>query len=142
MTIETTFPQDDSQWNKALLGLPGAHALQTAEWAAFKARHGWQTRRLLFHEGERGRAVASVLVRRGQGLPWGVGYAPKGPCLDDQGDQALWQEVLAGLEALARRGRLVFLKIDPDVELAEGQPGEAVQKRGGALLVPSLLGTQ
>lgn len=117
---------DDGAWDAALRQVPGAHVLQTAEWAAFKARYGWEPRRFLFREGARVRAAASVLLRRVRGLPWGVGYVPKGPCLDRWDDEGLWGEVLAHLEALTRREGLLFLKMDPDVERSSGEPGEAV----------------
>jgi len=117
---------DDKAWDAALREVPGAHVLQTAEWAAFKAGHGWEPHRFLFCEGGQVRAAASVLVRRVRGFPWGVGYVPKGPCLDRWDDESLWAEVLACLEAVVRREGLIFLKIDPDVEVAPGAPGEDV----------------
>ncbi|MGQ9584732.1 MAG: lipid II:glycine glycyltransferase FemX [Anaerolineae bacterium] len=113
-------------WDHALLTLPDAHVLQTAEWAAFKARHGWQPRQVLIQEGGEVRAMASVLVRRVRGFPWGIGYAPKGPCLGDVRNLCLWEQVLAALEALARRERLIFLKVDPDVAWGKGEPGQEV----------------
>lgn len=113
-----------TQWNAALLDLPAPHVLQTWEWGAFKAKYGWMPTRFLFEENGRVRAAASVLQRRWPRLPLSVMYVPKGPTLDFD-DVALLARVLAELEALARRHRAIFVKIDPDVE-ADTPQGEAV----------------
>ncbi|HET91293.1 MAG TPA: peptidoglycan bridge formation glycyltransferase FemA/FemB family protein [Chloroflexi bacterium] len=119
-------------WNAALAGLPRSHFLQTWEWGAFKSRHGWQVDRRLWRDGERVRAVASVLTRRlGRG-PGAVLYVSKGPALD-YADTALLEQVLGCLEVEARRAGTLFVKIDPDVRLdtAEGAAlVEALRRRG------------
>jgi lipid II:glycine glycyltransferase (peptidoglycan interpeptide bridge formation enzyme) len=51
-------------------------------------------------------------------------YVPKGPALD-YGDAGLLEQVLAHLEGLARQGRALFVKIDPDVQV-DTPEGEAV----------------
>lgn len=113
-----------SEWNAALLRLPSPHVLQTWEWGAFKAKYGWSPTRLLFEENGRVRAAASVLQRRWPRLPLSVIYVPQGPVLDFD-DADLLDSVLAELEALARRRRSIFVKIDPGVE-ADTPQGEAV----------------
>jgi peptidoglycan pentaglycine glycine transferase (the first glycine) len=115
-----------TQWDAALACLPAAHVLQTWEWGAFKSRYGWQPARYLWLEPEDDQplAAASVLSRRlGRWLS-AVMYAPKGPALE-YGDTALLEQVLAHLEATARRERALFVKIDPDVR-ADAAKGEAV----------------
>ncbi len=111
-------------WNAALAELPQRHFLQTWEWGAFKSRHGWRVERLLWREGERPRAMASVLTRRPGRWSGAVLYVPKGPALD-YADHALLDEVLGRLEAEARRQGGLFIKIDPDVRL-DGAEGAAV----------------
>lgn len=115
---------DPTRWNAALLDLPAPHVLQTWEWGAFKAKYGWTPIRLLFEESGRVRAAASVLQRRWPRLPLSVMYVSKGPTLNFD-DAALLDRVLTELEALARRRRAIFIKIDPDVE-ADTPQGEAV----------------
>jgi len=61
-----------------------------------------------------------------------VMYVPKGPALD-YGDTILLEQVLAHLEATARRERALFVKIDPDVraDTAEGEAAvETLRRRG------------
>lgn len=123
MSLRFTFVTDCNAWNQSLLALPNPHILQSFEWGAFKARHGWVPTRLAAREGEQTRAVASVLRRRASPLPLAVMYVPKGPLLDF-GDEAVLSETLAALETLARRGRAIFIKIDPNVPVEN----EAVQR--------------
>jgi lipid II:glycine glycyltransferase (peptidoglycan interpeptide bridge formation enzyme) len=68
-----------------------------------------------------------MLVRR---IPMGglaarvaVTYVPKGPLLD-WSDAALRKQVLADLVADARRKGALLLKIDPEVVVGTGEPGE------------------
>jgi peptidoglycan pentaglycine glycine transferase (the first glycine) len=128
-------PASRDEWNAALAALPKAHVLQSWEWGEFKARHGWQTARYLWLEGDRPQAAASVLTRRiGHGLA-SVAYVPKGPALD-YGDSVLLKRVLAHLETTAREERALFVKIDPDVQAdtAEGKTMvETLHRRGWTL---------
>lgn len=112
---------DASTWDRTLLALPNPHILQSRAWGEFKARHGWRATRLLFHEGGRTVAAASVLERRLSRLPVSVLYVPKGPALD-WSDANLTEKVLTELESLARRRRALMLKIDPDVYYADDAP--------------------
>jgi peptidoglycan pentaglycine glycine transferase (the first glycine) len=113
-----------SQWNATLAELPAAHVLQTWEWGAFKSRYGWRPARHLWLEDGRPRAAASLLTRRLARWPSAVMYVPRGPALD-YGDIAVLEQVLGDLEDTARRGRALFVKIDPDVR-ADTAEGEAV----------------
>jgi lipid II:glycine glycyltransferase (peptidoglycan interpeptide bridge formation enzyme) len=60
-------------------------------------------------------------------------YVPRGPVLDWAAPEAR-AEALAGLERLARRERAILIKIDPDVAVCRGIPGdERPQPAGQAL---------
>jgi len=50
-------------------------------------------------------------------------YVPKGPILD-WANEPLRRKVLADIQALARQRGAIFVKIDPDVLLGEGVPGQ------------------
>ncbi len=95
-----------AEWRNFIDKYPNAHVLQTPEWGALKAGFGWQPARLV---SETGRAGAQVLFRS---LPLGfsVAYIPRGPL----GDEAGWPELWAEVDALCRRRRAVFLKVEPD----------------------------
>ncbi|MCU0511627.1 MAG: peptidoglycan bridge formation glycyltransferase FemA/FemB family protein [Anaerolineae bacterium] len=113
---------DRESWNARLRDLPAAHILQTWEWGAFKQRTtGWQPHRLLFEQGGEVLALASVGLRRVAGVP--VLYAPKGPIFRYD-DTELAAQVLDLLQRYARRHLALWLKIDPDIVLATGVPGE------------------
>lgn len=133
MSLSLREVHDRIEWNSALKALPDPHILQCWEWGVFKSRHYWGTLRLLWERRGSPVAAAQVLVRRGTGrkaqmisraLPTSVAYVPKGPTLD-WADAPLRQAVLSELEAVARRERAIFVKIDPDVVLGTGVPGSA-----------------
>jgi peptidoglycan pentaglycine glycine transferase (the first glycine) len=113
-----------AEWNAALATLPTPHVLQSWEWGAFKSRYGWRPERRLWPEHGQPHAAASILIRRLGRSPAAVSYVPKGPILDyDDGE--LLNQVLADLEAAARRQRALFVKIDSDVQ-AGTTAGKAV----------------
>ncbi|MBN1964409.1 MAG: peptidoglycan bridge formation glycyltransferase FemA/FemB family protein [Anaerolineae bacterium] len=113
---------DRDAWNDLLRLLPGAHVLQTWEWGEFKRRTtGWTPERLAYRRGDETLAAAQVLTRRVG--PLRVMYVPRGPALD-YADRATLAAVLAHLQGLARARFAIWLKIDPEVSLATGVPGE------------------
>jgi len=112
--MESVTVCDATTWNDALSSLPHSHILQSWEWGAFKARHGWSAEHWLLNSSGVPRAAALVLHRQLARLPFGLFYVPKGPAID-HGDAEAWEAVLSHLEALARSRRAVFIKIDPDV---------------------------
>lgn len=140
--ISTHTITDPTRWNAAVRALPYAHILQSWEWGEFKRETtGWQPQRLLFLRGDTVVAAASVGVRRVG--PLTVMYAPKGPALD-YADAEVRDFVLDTLQRLARKQGAIWLKLDPDLPVATGVPGEdddtpdaagqalqaALQKRG------------
>ncbi|MEO8608301.1 MAG: peptidoglycan bridge formation glycyltransferase FemA/FemB family protein [Chloroflexota bacterium] len=120
-TVETITQRDT--WNNQLRALPYAHILQSWEWGEFKrATTGWEPLRLAFKRGDQIVAMASVGIRRVG--PLKVMYVSKGPALAYE-DVSLAAEVLDHLQILARKQAAIWLKIDPDVLVATGVPGEA-----------------
>jgi len=126
-------------WNKTLCSLPGSHLLQSSQWAEVKTRFGWQPYYLVWDQSDndlemkvvsedesRGKnpvAAALVLERKAfRGLS--VMYVPKGPILQDWSDDQLRQRVLSDLENFAKESGAVHLKIDPDIVIGRGVPGE------------------
>ncbi|MBN1178185.1 MAG: peptidoglycan bridge formation glycyltransferase FemA/FemB family protein [Anaerolineae bacterium] len=121
-------------WNAAVTGLPAHHVLQSWEWGAFKERYGWQAERWLWTDGPTPQAAALVLSRPLWRLPLRMVYVPKGP-LFDAADTACFEQVLAGLERLARERHALQIKIDPDVpaDSPAGAAAVACLKRRGWL---------
>jgi peptidoglycan pentaglycine glycine transferase (the first glycine) len=132
------------QWNAAIAQLCGAHVLQTWEWGKVKAQFGWQPNYLLwFQENDQytfftnrfpdklkeGHLVAAALTLQrnirvgGFSHRMGVIYVPKGPLLD-WSDTSLRLRVLKDLKEVAQKHSAIFIKIDPDLELGSGIPGE------------------
>ncbi len=109
-------------WDALVAALPGAHFLQTHAWAQVKAAYGWQPHFWVWWVRGEPAAAALVLVR-GRG-PLQVAYAPRGPLLA-WNDAALREQVLDDLQGWARRQGALWLKIDPDLPVAFGEPGTA-----------------
>jgi peptidoglycan pentaglycine glycine transferase (the first glycine) len=127
--MEAIAVNDRAAWNQVLLGLPEPHVLQSWEWGEFKARYGWSaTRWVLRDAGGKPRGGALVLRRQLSRLPFGLLYVPKGPIID-RDDVEAWDAVLAHLEHLGRTQRAVFVKIDPDVEIAQASVTKSLQRR-------------
>ncbi len=106
------------EWNRFTSLHPQAHLLQCGEWGALKAGFGWQPERIVM-----GAAGAQVLFKP---LPLGfsLAYLPKGPLGADW--DALWPEV----DALCRRRRAVFLKVEPDAWQEDAGVGAGMQMAG------------
>ncbi len=110
-------------WNNTIRALPYAHVLQTAEWGAFKQRStGWQPEQITFNDARGQLAGAALILTRRVG-PLTVMYVPKGPMLD-YSDPKLLASALDQLERMARRRGAIWLKIDPDLVIGRGVPGE------------------
>ncbi len=122
------FTGDGAAWNALLKTLPNPHFLQTWEWGQVKAAWGWQPQPFVWRDAS-GRAAAAALILRRPLSPGGFAartafcYLPKGPNLD-WSDEPLRRRVLDDLQAWARRCGAVWLKVDPDVPLGRGVPGD------------------
>lgn len=128
-----------TNWNEIISSLPDPHILQTREWAEVKAQSGWEATPVVWLEidGEyetclrsevnaidREPVAAALLLQRKMLFGVNVMYAPKGPLLRDWGNAALRARVMQDLEKIARRAKAIFIKIDPDVVVGRGVPGQ------------------
>ena len=114
-------------WNEVIESLPGAHVLQSWQWGQFKAMYGWRPLPQLWRDPSgKVQAAAMVLERTIRLTPIGpnlnVLYVPRGPLLNWE-DSAQRDLVLDGLQALAKKEKAIFIKIDPEVLLGNGIPG-------------------
>ena len=128
-----------SSWNQVISGLDTPHILQTSQWAEVKAHSGWIPHYLVWHfvnnklelivsdrdTFEIVKASAAALVLERQVLPGlAVMYLPKGPLLIDWKNRALREQIILDLVDFANRAKVIQIKIDPDLELGRGVPGE------------------
>ncbi len=124
-------------WDRLIASLPNPHLLQTWEWAQVKARYGWTPVPLLWKDAGGQPAAAAMLLKKtipagGFAARLSLLYIPKGPLMD-WNDVPLRTRVLDDLQVLARKHAAIFIKIDPDVILGTGMPGQedALENAGG-----------
>lgn len=130
---------DVHNWNKILNSLPEAHLLQSAQWAEVKGQYGWQPFFLVWQGGGgdlelivrtdgnfkiKNPAAAALVLERKAFRGISVMYVPKGPILRDWSDKNLRQRVIADLRGFARNAGAIQIKIDPDLVIGRGVPGE------------------
>lgn len=115
-------------WNELIASLPHPHLLQTWEWSQGKVKHGWQAMPFVWQEPQGKPVAAAMLLKRR--FPIGafagklcVLYVPKGPLLD-WNDILLRDRILDDLQAFTKRLGAIFIKMDPDVVLGKGIPGD------------------
>ncbi len=115
-------------WNKTISSFPEPHLLQTWQWGEVKSNFGWQAFHQIWGDEHHPDAAALILQRTiplvGFAAKLRVLYVPKGPILRDWGDGYLRKRVLDDIQKLARDRGAIFIKIDPDVPLGAGIPGE------------------
>ena len=120
-----TFHLEDANsidWNSAVSHLPGAHILQTREWAQFKARTGWHPLPCLWRDPQGAVQAAAMVLRRAAPGGFSVLYVPRGP-LVDWNDPQHAARVSADLQSLAKEQHAIFIKIDPELVVGLGVPG-------------------
>ena len=114
-------------WDNLISTLPGRHILQTWDWGESKRISGWQP----IHKVWRGpddevSAAALILTRTvsmmGINFPLRLMYLPKGPLLRDWFDPSLRKRVLSDLRSLGKKNKVIFIKLDPEVEFGRGVP--------------------
>ena len=135
---------DAQIWNEIIAGMPHPHLLQTWEWGEVKSQFGWTPFHKVWEADGKVTAAALVLERTinlgGLSARLRMHYTPKGPLLADWEDADLRRQVLADLEDFARQRGAFLLKIDPDVPVGTGEPGEADAREGlvGVTLIEEL----
>ena len=131
------FSGDGLEWNTLIGKVPNAHLLQTWEWGQVKAAQGWEPMRFVWESGivsresgggSRESVAAAVMILKKRVISRGFAarlcilYAPKGPMMD-WSNEPLRRLVLDDLQAWAKKQGAVFLKMDPDVCIGTGVPG-------------------
>lgn len=114
-------------WNEIISGLPGASLLQTSQWAAVKARGGWEAFPKLWKKSDGTVEAAALVLKRPLKLgPLPIGgcflYVPRGPLMDWK-DAELRDRVMKDLAEFGKQQHALFVKVDPDVPVSFGEPG-------------------
>jgi peptidoglycan pentaglycine glycine transferase (the first glycine) len=127
---------DAGTWNQSISSLPGAHILQTWEWASLKQNTGWKMLPQTWQDDVGQVQAAAMILERSisfSGLR--ILYIPRGPLLD-WSDAPLRKRVLDDLQKLAVKRRAIFIKIDPEVILGCGIPNtqDAEENEAGRLV--------
>jgi lipid II:glycine glycyltransferase (peptidoglycan interpeptide bridge formation enzyme) len=105
--------QDGAAWDAFVAASPQASHLQSTAWSEIKRANGWHAVRVAT-QADDGLVGAQVLVRRAPGLPWGLGYVPRGPIGGELSVDTL-ATITDRLREAARRYRLAYVTIEPDL---------------------------
>jgi lipid II:glycine glycyltransferase (peptidoglycan interpeptide bridge formation enzyme) len=125
-------PIDRDDWDARVEASEPGSYLQLGAWADVKAVNGWAAQRITAGDG----IGAQVLVRRPAPLPWGFGYAPRGPFAATWSDDEIGAFTEAVRTDLPRAaGRVSHLRIDPEIERdgprdEDGQLRRALREAG------------
>lgn len=120
---------DAKEWNTFLAELPNGHLLQTWEWGQAKKPFGWQAHFKQWKSKEGKALAAAQILEREIKLPFikqslKMLYVPKGPILLDWENEELRKMVIKDLQDFARESGAFFIKIDPDLSVGIGLPGD------------------
>lgn len=110
----TTIQPTLAEWDR-FAQAHGGHFLQSSRWGALKRDFGWRDQIIAVGQGGQIAAGALVLLRP---LPLRLGsiaYIPRGPVVDWNETETIGA-LLSALDAAARAGRAVLLKVEPDIE--------------------------
>jgi peptidoglycan pentaglycine glycine transferase (the first glycine) len=117
--VEVSREPTDPDWDAFVEAVVGGHHLQSSHWARVKAAHGWRPLRLRLRRDGEIVGGAQLLVRP---LRFGaIGYCPRGPLLRED-DPAPVGDLLATLAGIARRERILYVKVQPPVGRADVEP--------------------
>jgi len=119
---------DTVTWNKIISSFENAHFMQSWQWGEVKEQFGWKPFYKTWGDNDSPAAAALVLQRTisiFKGLiKFRILYSPKGPLINDWADVDLVSKVFDELKMLANDQHAIFIKIDPDLTIGVGVPGE------------------
>jgi lipid II:glycine glycyltransferase (peptidoglycan interpeptide bridge formation enzyme) len=101
----------DAAWDEFVGVSAQPSYLQTTAWGVIKAPNGWRAIRSTGAD-----QGTQVLVAKRRGLPWGVGYVPRGPIRTQPLDREALVAFTGQVRAVARDHRLAWVRAEPEVE--------------------------
>ncbi len=100
-------------WDRFLAASRQPSHLQATAWATIKAANGWTALRVAA-DAPAGPVGGQILIQRPRGLPWGMGYLPRGPVAAGPLDAAALGPFTGRVRAAARRARLAWVRMEPE----------------------------
>jgi len=113
---------DDAAWDDFVATSAMPSYLQATAWAAIKRTNGWSSLRVIA-DGRAGPIGAQLLVRRPRGLPWGLGYVPRGPISSVPLDAAALSTFTERLREVGRARRVATVRMEPEALKGKGLEG-------------------
>jgi peptidoglycan pentaglycine glycine transferase (the first glycine) len=110
---------DVDAWDRFVAASRQPSHLQASTWAAIKRSNGWTALRVAV-DAPGGPVGGQVLVRRPRGMPWGMGYLPRGPVATRDLDATDLAAFTARIRDAARGARLGWVRMEPE---APDSPG-------------------
>lgn len=132
-------------WNKDISSLYGASILQTSHWGNIKQAYGWQPHYKTWVDQHNILQAAALILERSINFlkifQMRVLYIPRGPLLRDWQNSYWRNKVLDDIQSFAKERGAIFIKIDPEVILGNGIPGndDAVENELGHTLEKELI---
>jgi lipid II:glycine glycyltransferase (peptidoglycan interpeptide bridge formation enzyme) len=120
---------DDATWDEFVASAASPSFLQATPWASVKRPNGWRSGRVAVPT-PRGPVAAQILVRPLGPLPFGFGYAARGPIASFALDADALGAFTEALRADARRLGASYVRIDPELEDADGSIAAALRALG------------
>jgi lipid II:glycine glycyltransferase (peptidoglycan interpeptide bridge formation enzyme) len=120
---------DDAAWDAFVASAFVPSFLQATPWAAVKRPNGWQSGRVAVPT-PRGQVGAQILVRPLGPLPFGFGYAARGPIAQFTLDIDALHAFTEALRADASRLGASYVRIDPELEDPDGSIAAGLRSLG------------
>jgi len=136
---------DEKSWNDLIATLPDPQLLQSWQWSSVKTRFGWRSIPTVWRDDQGEVQAAAMLLMRAipiTGFPqrYRVMYVPKGPLLRDWSNVEIRHQVFNDLRFQAESNGAIVLKIDPEIRLGVGIPGQPLAQENslGNIIVGEL----
>jgi peptidoglycan pentaglycine glycine transferase (the first glycine) len=124
---------DADAWDRFVASSAQPSHLQATAWAAIKRGNGWTALRVAA-DAPTGPIGGQILVRRPRGMPWGMGYLPRGPVAAGAIDALAVAAFTTRVRDAASGARLAWVRMEP--EAADGPELRAALAAGGWVAAP------
>jgi len=114
-TLAADLELDPNAWDAFVAASAQPTHLQASAWAAIKRGNGWSAMRVAA-DAASGPVGGQLLVTRPRGLPWGMGYLPRGPVSASPIDARSLDAFTGRVRAAARGARLGWVRMEPDAQ--------------------------